>query len=165
MSIDKFGHFSNDRDFSSLFKRELESLTGVYLDTDGHINVQKKRIKNSSHPINGHDLAIKQYVDEKINSVKLEQTGEIVKSFEFRNKRVSDLESKVIKTITQIGQIDVLMTDFFDRLENVDRFINSYLRNPPPNLSTQKMEIEGTLVQKSPFAHREKDPKIDLVES
>jgi len=45
MSIDKFGHFSNYRHFSSLFEREVESLTGIYLDTDGHINVQKNELK------------------------------------------------------------------------------------------------------------------------
>jgi len=89
MSIDKFGHFSNDRDFSSLFKREVESLTGIYLDTDGYINVQKKRIKNFSKPINRNDLAIKFYVDDKINEAKSHQMETITKSFQLRNKRVS----------------------------------------------------------------------------
>jgi len=95
MSIDKFSHFSNDRDFSSLFKREVESLTGIYLDTDGHINVQKKRIKNSSKPINGNDLPIKYYVDDRIHEAKSNKMETITKSFQLRNKRVSELKSKV----------------------------------------------------------------------
>jgi len=91
MSIDKFGRFSNDRDFSSLFKKEVESLTVIYLDTDRHINVQKKKIKNSSKPVNGNDLAIKFYVDDKISQAKSQQMETITKSFQLRNKRVSEL--------------------------------------------------------------------------
>jgi len=91
MYIDKFGRFSNDRDFSSLFKKEVESLTVIYLDTDRHINVQKKKIKNSSKPVNGNDLAIKFYVDDKINQAKSQQMETITKSFQLRNKRVSEL--------------------------------------------------------------------------
>jgi len=102
MYIDQFGHFSNDRNFSSLFKREVESLTGICLDTDGHINVQKKKIKNSSKPINGKDFSIKFYVDDKINEAKSHQMETITKSYQLRNKRVSELESKVINMITQM---------------------------------------------------------------
>jgi len=112
MSFDKFGHLSNDKDFSSLFKREVESLTGIYLHTDGHINVQKKRIKIFSKPMNGNDLAIKFYVDDKINEAKSHQMETITKPFQLRNKRVSELESKVIKIITQMECIHNSIKEF-----------------------------------------------------
>jgi len=160
MSIDKFGHFSNDRDFSLLFKREVECLTGIYLDTDGHINVQKRRIKNSSKPINGNDLSIKFYVDDKINEAKSHQMETITKSFQLRNKRVSELESKVIKMITQMEYIHNSIKEFVDKLENFNKFINQHLKKPPPIIRSDQTQIDGIILRKSPFAHRVNEEEV-----
>jgi len=57
-------------------------------------------------------LAIKFYVDDKINEAKSHQMETITKSFQLRNKRVSELESKVIK-------IKNLMEDIHNSLKEL----------------------------------------------
>jgi len=60
MSVDKFGHFSDDRERSENLKRRVNSTEGLFIDEDGNFNAQNKRIKNGSKPLHNNDLATKQ---------------------------------------------------------------------------------------------------------
>jgi len=37
---------------------------GLFIDEDGNLNAQNKRIKNGTKPLHHNDLATKQYTDE-----------------------------------------------------------------------------------------------------
>jgi len=64
MSVDKFGHFSVDKEWSENLKRRVNSTVGLFIDKDGNLNAQNKRIKNGSKSLDNDDLATKQYTDE-----------------------------------------------------------------------------------------------------
>jgi len=44
MSVDKFGHFSVDKEWSENLKRRVNSTVGLFIDKDGNLNAQNKRI-------------------------------------------------------------------------------------------------------------------------
>jgi len=113
---------------------------------------KKKELKT---PQNGNDLAIKFYVDDKINNAKSHQMETITKSFQLRNKRVSELESKVIKMITHTEYIHNLLKELFDKLENLNKFINQHLKKPPIIIRSDQTQIDGTILRKRPFSRRE----------
>jgi len=50
MSFDKFGLFSVDKERSENLKRRVHSTEGSFIDEDGNLNAQNKRIKNGSKP-------------------------------------------------------------------------------------------------------------------
>lgn len=145
MSIDKFGHFSSNRQFSSIFKRELENLTGVYLDSDGHINVQQKRVKNSSLPTNDFDLTIKAYVDGKVNELKALQEQTIIKAFDQRNKRITEMEDSVIRLLNLMANLDKIMNTIIEKINNLNRFVSKYLKKPA--VKSSNIQIDGALIQ------------------
>jgi len=64
MSVDKFGHFSVYKERSENLKRRVSSSKELFIDEDGNLNAQNKRIKNGSKPLGNNDLAMKQYTDE-----------------------------------------------------------------------------------------------------
>jgi len=64
MSVDKFGHFSVDKERSENLKRHVNSTERLFIDEDANLNAQNKRIKNGSKPVDNNDLATKQYTDE-----------------------------------------------------------------------------------------------------
>jgi len=64
MSVDKFGHFSVDKKRLKNIKRRVKSTEGLFIDEDGNLNAQNKRIKNGTKPLDNNDLATKQYTDE-----------------------------------------------------------------------------------------------------
>jgi len=64
MSVDKFEHFSVDKERSENLKRRVNSTEGLFIDEEGNLNAQNKRIKNGSKPSDNNDLATKQYTDE-----------------------------------------------------------------------------------------------------
>jgi hypothetical protein len=145
MSIDKFGHYSSNSQFSSIFKRELENLTGVYLDSDGHINVQQKRVKNSSLPKNDFDLTIKAYVDGKVNELKALQEKTIIKAFDQRNTRITVMEDNIIRLINLMANLDKIMDTIIEKINNLNRFVSKYLKKPAVKSST--IQIDSTLIQ------------------
>jgi len=59
-----FGHFSVDKERSENWKRRVKSIVELFIDGDGNINAQNKRIKNGTKPLDNDDLATKQYTDE-----------------------------------------------------------------------------------------------------
>jgi len=50
MSVEKFGHFSVDKERSENLKRRVKSSEGLFIDEDGNLNAQNKRIKNGTKP-------------------------------------------------------------------------------------------------------------------
>jgi len=50
MSVEKFGHFSVDKERSENLKRRVNSTEGLFIDKDGNLNAQDKHIKNGSKP-------------------------------------------------------------------------------------------------------------------
>jgi len=70
MYVDKFGHFSVDKERSENLKRRVNSTEGLFIDVDCNLNAQNKRIKNLSKPLNNSDLATKQYTDEILGKLE-----------------------------------------------------------------------------------------------
>jgi len=64
MSVDQFGHFSVDKERSENLKRRIKSTEGFFIDKDGNLNAQNKRIKNGTNRLDNDDLATKQFTDE-----------------------------------------------------------------------------------------------------
>jgi len=64
MSVDKLGHFSVDKERSENLKRLVNSTEALFIDEDGNLNAQNKRIKNACKPLDNNDLATNQYTDE-----------------------------------------------------------------------------------------------------
>jgi len=52
-----FGHFSVDKERSENWKIRVKSTVELFIDRDGKINAQKKRIKNGTKPLDNDDLA------------------------------------------------------------------------------------------------------------
>jgi len=80
MSVDKFGHFSVDKERSENLKRRVNSTERLFIDEDGNLNAQNQRIKNGSKPLDNNDLATKQYTDEilgKLEGVAFQPFGRI----------------------------------------------------------------------------------------
>jgi len=48
MFVDKFRHFSVDKEWSEILKRHVKSTEGLFIDEDGNLNAQNKRIKNGT---------------------------------------------------------------------------------------------------------------------
>jgi len=57
ISVDMFGHFSVDKERSENWKIRVKSTVELFIDRDGKINAQKKRIKNGTKPLDNDDLA------------------------------------------------------------------------------------------------------------
>jgi len=49
MSVDKIGHFSFDNERSENLKKRVKSTEGIFIDEDGNLNAQNKRIKNKTN--------------------------------------------------------------------------------------------------------------------
>jgi len=45
-------------------KRRVKSTEELFIDEDGNLIAQNKRIKNGTKPLDNNDLATKQYIDE-----------------------------------------------------------------------------------------------------
>jgi len=60
MSVDKCGHFSVDKERSENLNRRVNwrVTEGLFIDEDGYLNAQNKRIKNGA--LDNNDLATKQ---------------------------------------------------------------------------------------------------------
>jgi len=46
------------------------STEGLFIDEDGNLNAQNKRIKNGTKPLENNDLAKKQYTDEILGKLR-----------------------------------------------------------------------------------------------
>jgi len=90
MSVGKFGHFSVDKERSENLKSRVKSTEGLFVDEDGNLNAQNKRIKNESKPLDNNDLATKQYTDEI-----LEKLGEDLRKIITQNvsRRLTKISS------------------------------------------------------------------------
>jgi len=95
MSVDKFGHFSVDKERSENLKIRVNSTEGLFIDEDGNLNAQSKRIKNGSRPLDNNDLATKQYTDEILGKLGEKLRKIITQNVNQRLTKISSLENKI----------------------------------------------------------------------
>jgi len=100
MSVDKFGCFLNEKDYSRDITKDLEKLQSILNDYDGHLNIQRKRFKNYLPPIHENDIATKFYIDDEISKLVQNTSNEISKQPQkqeiFRLRpRINNIEGKV----------------------------------------------------------------------
>jgi len=95
MSVDKFGHFSVDKERSENLKWRVNFTEGLFIDEDGNLNAQNKRIKNGSKPLDNNDLATKQYTDEILGKLGEDLRKIITHNVIRRLTKILSLENKI----------------------------------------------------------------------
>jgi len=50
--------------------------------------------------------------------------------------------------------------ELLDKLENLNKFINQHLKNPPPIIRSDQIHIDGTILRKSQFSRRENEEEV-----
>jgi len=94
MSVDKFGHFSVEKERSENLKRRVNSTKGLFIDEDGHLNAQNIRIKNGSKHLDNKDLATKQHTDEILGKLGEDLRKIITQNVNRRLTKILSLENK-----------------------------------------------------------------------
>lgn len=69
MGLDKFGRGSLADLNKNRYKSTVHINHGFTLTSDGHIDVQNKRICNLSNPKNSNDAVTKSFVDKKLHNL------------------------------------------------------------------------------------------------
>jgi len=49
---------------------------------------------------------------------------------------------------------------YLDKLKNLNKFINQHLKNPPPIIRFDQIQIDGTILRKCQFSRREKEEAV-----
>lgn len=89
MSVDKFGRYIHEKQSSNQLKRYEKTSSGLYIDTDGNFNIQKRRIKNGGFPKEDADIVIKAYVDKAIHELRVSLTS-LITNFQIENEQSFD---------------------------------------------------------------------------
>lgn len=71
MSVDKFGHYYNSKlNYNNIIRKNESKMFGFILDSDENLNVQNKRIKQVSSPVEENDAVTKNFLLSQINQMQ-----------------------------------------------------------------------------------------------
>jgi len=76
-------------------KRRVKSTEELFIDEDGNLIAQNKRIKNGTKPLDNNDLATKQYIDEILGKLGDDLRKIIAQNINRRLTKMSSLEYKI----------------------------------------------------------------------
>jgi len=76
-------------------KRRVKSTEELFIDEDGYLIAQNKRIKNGTKPLDNNDLATKQYIDEILGKLGDDLRKIIAQNINRRLTKMSSLEYKI----------------------------------------------------------------------
>lgn len=123
MSVDKFGHFSVDKERSENLKRRVNSTEGLFIDEDGNLNAQNKRIKNGSKPLDNNDLATKQYTDEILGKLGEDLRKIITQNVNRRLTKISSLENKIELNSKRADSADQIFAKILEKIKTIEDYI------------------------------------------
>jgi len=130
MSVDKFGHFSVDKKRSENLKRRVNSTEGLFIDEDGNLNAQSKRIKNGSRPLDNNDLATKQYTDEILGKLGEDLRKIITQNVNRRLTKISSLENKIEFNNKGADSADQNFAKILEKIKTIEDYIFKYVTKP-----------------------------------
>ena len=70
MTVDKFGHYYNQKYNSEILKKNVSKTLGIIIDKNNNLDIHDKRIKNLAPPSEGSDAVNKNYLYSQINHVQ-----------------------------------------------------------------------------------------------
>jgi len=147
MSVDKFGHFSVDKERSENLKRRVNSTEGLFIDEDGNLNAQNKRIKNGSKPLDNNDLATKQYTDEILGKLGEDLRKIITQNVNRRLTKISSLENKIELNSKRADSADQIFAKILEKIKTIEDYIFKYVTKPISLPKKTTIELEGVAFQ------------------
>jgi len=147
MSVDKFGHFSVDKERSENLKRRVNSTEGLFIDEDGNLNAQNKRIKNGSKPLDNNDLATKQYTDEILGKLGEDLRKIITQNVNRRLTKISSLENKIELNNKRADSADQIFAKILEKIKTIEDYIFKYVTKPISLPKKTTIELEGVAFQ------------------
>jgi len=139
MSVYKFGCFLNEKEYLRDIKKGVEKFQSIL--NDGHLNVQRKRFRNSLTPIHENDIAPNFYIDDEISKLVQNTSNKISKQ-----PRVNNIKGKVSEISKKF---EFLMKTFNKIVENINE-IESYIFNYII-ATTSVLKGETESLEKKPF--------------
>lgn len=151
MSVDKFGCFLNEKEYSRDIKKGVEKFQSILNDYDGHLNIQRKRFKNSLTPIHENDIATKFYVDDEISKLVQNTSNEISKQPQkqeiFRSRpRINNIEGKVGEISKKLEFLLKTINKIVEDINEIESNIFNYIIAP-----TAVLKSETESLEKKPF--------------
>jgi len=151
MSVDKFGCFLNEKEYSRDITKGLEKFQSILNDYDGHLNVQRKRFKNSLPPIHENDIATKIYIDDEISKLVQNTSNEISKQPQkqqiFRLRpRINNIEGKVSEISKKLEFLMKTFNKVVEDINEIESNIFNYIIAP-----TSVLKGETESLEKKPF--------------
>lgn len=99
MSVDKFGHYSNEKYSNENLKKTESKLIGITMDNDQNINMQNRRIKNVGVPIQETDAITKRFMQAHVTQAK----ENIINYINTENKQIQiTLENTITRTTSDL---------------------------------------------------------------
>lgn len=106
MTVDKFGHYYNQKYNSEALRKNVSKTLGIIVDETNNLDIQNKKIKNLAPPSQGTDAVNKTYLSTQINHVQEILKKGITKEILSIRKDIADLNKK----ITDIYNVMVSIT-------------------------------------------------------
>lgn len=95
MTVDKFGHFYNQKYNSEILKKNVSKTLGIIVDKHNNLDIQDKRIKNLAPPSEGTDAVNKDYLYSQVNHIQEVLKRGISKEVVNIRKEIIDLKLKI----------------------------------------------------------------------
>lgn len=147
MTLDKFGCFLNEKEYSKEIEKGVEKFQSLFNDSDGNLNLQRKRFTNCLPPIHENDIATKNYVDDEIDKVFKNIPREIAmqpqKQAIFKVKpRINNIESKLNEFTLKIENYKTNLQKFMTEINKTEDIIFNYLILPKSKLKSETISKE-----------------------
>lgn len=114
MSVDKFGHYLNDKSEINLAKN-APKLLGFFVDQNNNIDVQNKRIKNVANALEENDCINKLFLQTQIDKQKQEIKFQLENHLHDFNKQ---MDEKITNIKTVVEHQNEELREKVYRLEN-----------------------------------------------
>lgn len=103
MPVDKFGHYHKIR--YNTFKEDVEKTLGFVLDEHENLDIQNKRIRNISPPMQSSDAVNKAYLHQQINHNQEILKRGISKEIAAIKKTIDNLQKMVNETYSVMASL------------------------------------------------------------
>jgi len=147
MPVDKFVHFSVDKERSENLKRRVNSAEGLFIDEEGNLNAQNNRIKKGSKPLDNNDLATKQYTDKILGKLGEDLRKIITQNVNRRLTKISSLENKIELNNKRADSADQIYAKIMEKIKTFEDYIFKYVIKPISLPKKTTIELEGVASQ------------------
>lgn len=95
MTVDKFGHYYNQKYNSEVLKKNVSKMLGITVDEDYNINIQNKKIRNIAPPTEDSDAVNKAYLYSQIKHIQEILKHDLNTEFNSIRSEISELKKKL----------------------------------------------------------------------